>query len=210
MSNTNTNTNTTFYPVQKTADISEVAGMVILPVSRNDGKKGKSGIAVKLPEISQAVLSLVYSHPDGAAFFVDCLDGIRSKIASDLHKNGKQIRSDNIGLDAILAALRVENQNQRMTKDAIGAWFDSDLSLLLIEAITAKIGAISSDKMSKILDGYKADFQTLAMRNIVMGMEIKTKLTKAIALLPDDYESIIGEKVIMALNDINADIGDAL
>lgn len=198
------------YPVQATKDITEVNGMIILPVSRNDGKKGKSGISVKLPIVSESVLSLVFSHPIGKAFIVDCIDGVRSKIASSLHSVQKPITDTAIGIDAILAAMKVETENQRMTKDAIGTWFDSDLLMILDAAIRSKLPSISTDKMGKLLSGYKDDFQLLAGRNVIITAEQKIKLTKAIALLPDDYESIIGGKVIAALNDANNDIGDAL
>jgi hypothetical protein len=200
----------TNYIVRKTSDIKDMEGFVMLPVSRNDGKKGKSGIAIQLPEVSESVLSLVFSHPDGKAFITDAIDSVRSKIASAIYAKGEVITSDKIGIDSILAMMKQASENQRMTKDAIGNWFDSDLLPLLQDAIKAKLAGISADKLEKFAAGYRADFQSLASRNVIMSEEIKTKLTKAIALLPDDYDSVIGEKVITALNDLTVDIGDVL
>lgn len=203
-------TTITNYTVQQTKDISETDGFVVLPVSRTDGKKGKSGIGIKVPAVSESVLSLVFSHPVGKAFLSDAIDGVRSRIASDLHKAQKQITSDRIGIDGILERMKQETESQRMTKEAIGAWFDGELMPLLCDAIKEKLPSLSDDKVTKSAAGYRADFQLLASRSIVMGEEIKTKLGKAIALLPDDCESVIGGKVIAALNDLTTDIGDVL
>lgn len=201
---------TTNYIVQKTADINETDGFTMLPVSRTDGKKGKSGIGIKVPAVSESVLSICFSHPIGKAFFVDCIDSIRSKIASDLHKAQKQITSDRLGIDGILEAMKASTESQRMTREAIGAWFDADLAPMLCDAVRTKLPSLSDDKMAKIIAGYRTDLQTLASRSVIMGEEIKTKLSKALALLPDDYESVMGEKVIAALNELTTDIGDVL
>jgi hypothetical protein len=121
---------------------------------------------------------------------------VRSGIASGIHKNNGSITSDKIGIDAILAAMKMAEQSQRFSKESIGSWFDEVLDPLLGAAITAKLPGISADKMDKLIAGYKSDFQLLAAREVMISNEIKVKLEKAMMLLPDDYESVaVSEKI---------------
>jgi hypothetical protein len=186
------------YKVMETKSVKEpeLEGFTLLPISRTDGKKGKSGICIQVPTVSEAVLNLVFSHPDGKTFFCGCIDKVRSGIASGLHKQGNAITSDRIGLDGILAALRVQNeQSVRFSKEGISTWFNTDLAPVLNDAIQKKLPGISIDKLNRTVSGYLEDFKLLAAREVFISPEIKTKLEKAMMLLPDDYEHIISERI---------------
>lgn len=191
------------YTIRNAADVSEetiTAGHIKLPVSRTDGKKGKSGICIVVPEISDSVLSLVFSHDAGKEFFTAALDKVRSQIASSLHKNSKLITSDTIGITGILEAIKAQNEaTVRFSKEGIAAWFDADMDQLLSDAIMAKLPNISADKLDKLASGYKSDFQLLAAREVMISQEIKIKLEKAMMLLPDDYEHPISERIASKL-----------
>lgn len=189
------------YQVVKTSDLPKPIGegMQVYAVSRNDGKKGKSGIVCVAPAVTDAVVAVFSNDPVGQAFIVDSIIGLRSKVISNLHAAGKTIVDDVIGISAILAMARIEIESQRMTKEAIGQWFDADLTQLIGNAISAKIVGIATDKLAKLVDGYKAKFQTLSQREISMPLVVKGQLVKAMELLPEDYDNTIAEKVAEAL-----------
>lgn len=193
---------TTMFPVVKTADAIVSDGMVSLSIARTDGKKGKSGLCIVVPVISESVLSLVVNHEIGKAWIVDCIDGLRSKVASGINKAGNTITSDKLGIDALYIAMKAETESQRMTKDAIGAWFDTDLASLISAKIAAKMVGIAADKLAKLVDGYKVTFQTLAGRDVSMNEQVKAGLLKAMELLPAEYEHVIAGKVLEKLTEV--------
>ena len=191
----------TIFQVVATKDLPKAIGegFSVFPISRNDGKKGKSGLVAVMPSISESVSAVFLNDPVGKAFVVDALASLRSKVASALHAKGKDITSETIGIDALLALAKAETESQRMTKEAIGIWFDADLSQYIDQRIREKLAGIAQDKLDKLVLGYRERFQTLSMREVNMPLEVKAQLVKAMELLPEDYESIIGEKVAAAL-----------
>lgn len=174
-------------------------GMTVYAVSRNDGKKGKSGIVCVAPAVSDALVSVFQNSAVGKAFIVDAMEGLRSRIISKLHASGKTIHDESIGITAMTLLAKQETESQRMTKEAIGAWFDADLMKLIADAIAAKLDGISTEKLTKLVEGYRSKFQTLAGREVSMPAAVKAQLIRAMEFLPEDYESVIGEKVAAAL-----------
>jgi len=189
------------YSVVATKDLPEAIGdgMAVYAISRNDGKKGKSGLVAVMPAISDSVFNLFQIDPAGKAFIVDAIEGLRSKLASGLYAKGKTITDDSIGITALLGLARIETESQRMTKEAIGVWFDADLAGLVADAIRLKMIGIAEDKLTKLVEAYKMRFQTLAGREPNVPDDVKAQLIRAMEFLPDDYESVIGEKVASAL-----------
>jgi len=147
---------------------------------------------------------LVTTSEIGKAYITDCIDDVRSKLASAINKAGNTVTSDKLGIDAILDFMRKESENQRMTKDAIGAWFDADLSGLIAEQIAIKYEGIAQDKIDAYLANYRAQFQTLAGRDVSMNDDIKAALMRVTDYLPEDYDSVIGGKVIEALSKVSS------
>jgi len=186
---------TTIHPVTTTKDAVVAEGFTTVSISRTDGKKGKSGLCIVVPVVSDSVAALVASSEIGRAWIVDHIDGLRSKIASGVHKAGETITSDKLGIEALLAAMKLETESQRMTKDAIGTWFDSDLAPLVAARLQERMQGIAADKLAKLVDGYKTGFQILAGRDPSMSEPIKTSLQRALELLPEDYDSVIATKV---------------
>lgn len=194
---------TTMFSVIKTIDAKPAEGFTTLSISRTDGKKGKSGLCIVVPVTSDSVVSLVTASDIGKAWIVDAIDDVRSRIASAINKAGLTITSDKIGIDGILAQMKLETESQRMTKDAIGAWFDSDLAPLLSARIQEKMAGIAADKLAVLVGNYKATFQTLAGRDVSMSEQVKAGLIKAMELLPAEYEHVIGTKVLEKLVDVS-------
>lgn len=191
----------TMYQVVKTSELPDsiADGMDVYSISRNDGKKGKSGIVAVMPTISESVFNVFINDEAGKAFVVDSIHALRSKVASAIHAKGNTITDDTIGITALLVMAKQETESQRMTKESIGEWFDADLASLIATRIQDKLVTISQDKLDKLVAGYRAKFQTLSGRDVSMPLPVKAQLIKAMELLPDDYEHVIGIKVMEAL-----------
>jgi hypothetical protein len=187
------------YQVVKTTEAVLTEGMTAYSVSRTDGKKGKSGIVCVAPTISEAVATVFYNDTMGKAFIVDVLEGLRSRIISGLHAGSKLISDEAIGVTAMLATAKLVVEGSRMTKEAIGVWFDSDLAPLVAARIREKMQGISDDKVAKLVSGYRTAFESLSAREVGMSEEVKASLLKAMDLLPEDYDSVMGGKVLAKL-----------
>lgn len=178
-------------------------GMTVYPISRNDGKKGKSGLVCVMPMVSESVFNVFVNNEIGKAFIVDAVERLRSKIASKLYAGGLVIDDTRIGIEGLLALAKLETESQRMTKESIGVWFDVALMDLVKGAIAAKMPqGIAADKLAVLAEGYKAKFQTLAGREVSMPNAVRDQLLRVLALLPDGYEHPICEKVAVALAEV--------
>jgi len=195
----------TMYPVVKTAEAIVNEGLTTLNVARTDGKKGKSGSVIVVPVLSDSVLFLIQGADVGKAFIVDAIDALRSRIASSINSKGNTITSDKLGIDAILAAMKLETESQRMTKDSIGIWFDDDLLALMKARFAVKLPGISDGKMAGITYQYRCKFQSLAGRDGFIPDAVKSQLVTAMELLPAEYESVIGTKLLEKLTAVTDD-----
>lgn len=185
----------------KTSSITEVgAGNVIISIGRMDGKKGKSDTSAVVPEFSVNTMQAILNAPAGLIWLIDAVNSFRSKLATaHCKKHGAMQFADSVvALSAVLEAMAVENASSAMTRESIAAWFDSDLAQLVSDAIAVRMQGISGDKLEKLVAGYSEAFQGLS-RATSIDDAVKTQLVKAVALLPDEYESILGAKVIAKL-----------
>ncbi len=198
-----TTTGTMLFKVQATKDAVVGDGMVAIPISRTDGKKGKSGLCIVVPQVSDAAADVIFNDERCQDWLITAINGFKSAIASAINKKNEAITSAKLGTDAILNAMRAETESQRMTKDAIGAWFDADLAQLIAARIESKMQGIAADKVAKLVEGYKARFMALAGRDVSTPDAVKEQLTVALSLLPDGYENTICEKVAEKLAEVS-------
>lgn len=190
------------YSVIKTADAVVTDGSVAISIARTDGKKGKSGLCIVVPQVSDSVYSLITNSDWGKAWIVDCVDALRSRIASGIHKAGDIITADKLGITAIEVTMKQELESQRVTMDSIGKWFDADLAGLISARIRSKSGNVADAVVAKMVAAYREKFQSLAGRNVSMSADVKLQLMAALDILAAhyaatgaEYESVIGSKV---------------
>lgn len=193
---------TDLYKVQATKDAVVGDGQITLAISRTDGKKGKSGLCIVVPEVSDAVVAVVQNGVEFASWLVASINDLRSGIASGINKKGDVITSDKLGVSAILAAMKAATESQRMTKEAIGTWFDADMVALISTRIKSKMVGIADDKVAKLVEGYKLRFQSLSGRDVSMADAVKAQLIVALELLPEGYENVIAEKITEKLTEV--------
>src|SRR3990172_1213047 len=104
---------TTTYSVRSTKDIDTdklETGMTTVSISRTDGKKGKSGLCIVVPQVSDSIIALVQQDQYGKAWLIDSINAVRGRIASIANKQGKLILSDAIGISGILAAMKADTE----------------------------------------------------------------------------------------------------
>ena len=170
------------YTIVKTADAIVNEGNTTLAIARTDGKKGKSGLCIVVPQVSDAVYSLITNSDWGKAWIVDCVDSLRSRMASQINARGETITADKLGITAIESAMRQELESQRITMDSIGKWFDADLAGLIEGRIRTKSnGAASDSAIAKMVGMYREKFQSLAGRNVSMSADVKLQLLTALS-----------------------------
>ena len=160
-------------------------------------------------------MNVVYHSPIGKQWMMDMVEDVKSKVASAIHKDGKVITADKIGVDAIIKAMAATASSNKLSVESITAWFVADLSKVLSDAIKAKVEGIAEDKLKALLDSYLADFVSLVARNASLSDSKRIKLEKALALivLNDEYESIICSKIVDKMAELQApteSIDDAL
>ena len=191
------------YAVIKTSDVKELdAGQTVIAISRTDGKKGKSGLVAVVDSFGVNDLQSAVINETGRAWVIDAINGLRSRMASELNKNGKPLNHINLGFDAIIKAMALENESQRMTKEAIGNWFDAELAELLQLAIAEKFPHVVGGALAKMVQQFKDKFQSLAGREVSMNDKEKQQLEKALFLLGEDYNHPMADKIAEKLANV--------
>jgi hypothetical protein len=195
------------YVVQSRKSIKEVpVGNTMLPISRTDGGKGKSGNVMLVPVVSDTLISLIQANDAGKQFLIDAIDSLRAKIASNAVKNGKTVDSVLLGIDSLLQAMAQENEGTRFSRKALEVWFDAHMRPLIETAIKAKNASMAQDKLDALCNGYLKAFGILAadVGNRYMDNGIKAQLIKALELLPADHDHFIAEEIALRLDTVKA------
>jgi len=196
-------TTLTSYIIRENKYIQESAGMVILPVARNDGKKGKSGKGIQLPAISDSVWAVFSNDAAGKQYLVGCLDGLRARLASKIYKENNRLalNASEIGITAMLALARADNATCQLTKESIAAWFLADLAPLLEAAIEEKYPTMGAAGVNKILGNYLTGYQIAAARpdNRIWEHANKVQLLAQFDKLGEDYDHPIANKILAAM-----------
>ncbi len=136
-----------------------------------------------------------------AAFLQDQED----LIVKEHHKNGGKGFSDSfLSLSKILERLDATGQSNRLNKDKIEAWFQSDVSEMLQVAFAEKMALSDTptqaemDKLAQITEVYKAKFASLASGKTAYQKEEAELLQKALTVTQSD-KSVIGSRFMERL-----------
>lgn len=178
-----------------------------------DGRAVTESMAVIVPRVSLGDVQFILSTDDGKEWIKSQVEKLQDGILRGLYAAGKNaVFDEQFRNDALIKAMQAEEATTRFSKDSIAVWFQNDLEPLLVAAIQTKFAGMSQDKLDRLVAGYLADFQTLAAREVFMAIEIKNKLTKALALLPDDYVgNSVSERIAEKLsNSAIKSVDDAL
>lgn len=174
-----------------------------IPIARNDGKKGKSGLAMVVDALSENSLQRILLSDAGKKWIADSLNTIRGRLASAQLATGGTVSREIVGTGAIIAAMVAEAESQRISKESIGNWFDSDLAGLVAEKVLAKLPTLAEDKVEEVVKAYRTKFQVLAAQEPSMDADTKAALLSVLDLLPEDYSSVIGDKIMARMNKVD-------
>lgn len=129
---------------------------------------------------------------------------IRAAVMDSGNKD-KIVDSEQFSSEMIVAFLTAQEESNkesfRLSGDKIAAWFKEELSALLAVAIKAKTTNISDKLLGETLESFSKHFQSLAKKEVSMKESVKKQLEKALALLPDDHDSVITEAISKKLAD---------
>lgn len=156
-----------------------------------------------VPILSRNTIEVIM-HNDAAFEFVrNAVYGVQDSLIRKAVEQGKLCVFDSqIDIEAIVSAMNDVNESVRFSKESIKKWFDANLRQSLSEAIGKKLGAsVASDKITKLVDGYLVQFQTLAGRNVSMDSKVKAQLLRALDFLPEEHDSETGAELVRRLND---------
>lgn len=167
-----------------------------IPIARNDGKKGKSGLAMVVDALSENSLQRILLSDAGKKWIADSLNTIRGRLASAQLASGGTVSREIVGTGAIIAAMVAEVESQRISKESIGNWFDSDLAELIAWKVRANMPTLADDKVEEVVNAYRTMFKVLASQEPSMDADAKAALLSALDLLPEDYSSVIGDKIM--------------
>lgn len=174
-----------------------------IPISRNDGKKGKSGLAMVVDALSENSLQRVLLSDAGKKWIADSLNTIRGKLASAHLASGGTVSRETVNTYAIIAAMAAEAESQRISKESIGNWFDSDLAGLVADKVRAKMPTLADNKVEEVVKAYRTKFQVLAAQEPSMDADTKAALLSVLDLLPEDYASVIGDKIMARMERVD-------
>lgn len=189
------------YAIVKTAEAKELEGYSLLNISRTDGKKGKSGMVVQVPALTDAVVTVIYNDAIGQAWIRSQIDSLRSELASSANKAGLAVTTETIGVTALLAGMVAAEAATRVSKESIGEWFKAVLQPLLGAALLAK--GIPDGVADKTIVSFSANFQKLASNEVTFPDAVSNQLAKAMELIPTDSDAAelaMTEKVAIRLN----------
>lgn len=188
----------TYIPVQTKTIPDDLDSSIYtaIPIARNDGKKGKSGLAMVVDTLSENSLQRILLSDAGRKWIADSLNTIRGRLASNQLVTGGTVGREIVGTDAIIAAMVAEVESQRISKESIGNWFDADLAGLVAEKVLAKLPTLAEAKVEEVVKAYRTKFQVLAAQEPSMDADTKAALLSVLDLLPEDYSSVIGDKIM--------------
>lgn len=120
-----------------------------------------------------------------------------------------EIHESKITLDAILTHATTESQRKRMTKEAIGAWFDIALAEKLATAILKKAPHTKSEQVASTIESYRELYCSLAAVKPAVTKQNAERLLKQIARAPEDgMRKELERKLDLILNPPQVEIPD--
>jgi len=129
------------------------------------------------------------------------LQSVEDKIVKDAHVKGSLGFSDKfLSLDKILAFLDEAGQGNRLNKEKIEAWFNSDMREPLVAAFAEKMGVSETpteaelEKLAEITGVYSAKFASLASGKTAYRKEEAELLQKALEVTDCKDGNVIGSK----------------
>lgn len=149
-----------------------------------------------LPVLSRNTVDVLFQNPAAAEWLRGKVEEVQDGIVRKAVENGKLCIFDAmIDIQEIVSAMSAVNESVRFSKESIAVWFNEVMKPALAGELgnrNVPAGAV----MDKILAQYLGMFQSLSQKgSIVLDGKVKQNLSKALLLLDDDTESMVGNEI---------------
>ena len=169
-------------------------------IKKGEKSRLAESVGTIVPKVHISLLNILMNDDVGQEYLRGCVENVQDAIIRKLAEAGKMaLFDDQIGIAALLDAMRASNESMRFSKEAIKVWFEENLQGILCEKIEEKNPGISKDKMLRMVTAYLESFQVLAGRNPSMDEKVKAGLLRAMEFLPDDHESAVAIEIVERL-----------
>lgn len=178
---------------------------------KKKGKAKKDNLAVAVPalpdlKVGDTITSENLARAINAAI-IDWQDGLIRSLVVD--GGAVELDANRITLDAVLVYATTESQRKRMTKEAIGAWFDTALAQPLAEALLKKEPQMPDAKLAAIIGNYKDAYSKLAGVKPALNKANAESLKKQLTRAPDDgMRKELDRKLDLIINPPQVDLID--
>lgn len=154
-------------------------------------------------------------------FIISFLEDTEDKWIKEDHRKGREsVYLPALGIDKVIELLIEEESSGRLSKEVIETWFDDHMFAGITELGAASLGVdldnlegTDEDKinrLSKIVDAYKAKFCSLAGGKTILVDEDKEAMKSVLAKIEGASESHIGVKIKMRLENMKEKEADIL
>lgn len=159
-------------------------------------------VAVSVPHIDPAGIreSINALLPYIGTMLENAQDGIIRSLYESAHGAMIEISDDDISVSACIGFLEAESAGDRLTKESIERWFDSELSENLFASIAEKLGFVDADGainedqetvVKKHLKIYRDVMSMLAGGKTILAEKQIKGCKNALTLAPDDADSMV-------------------
>ena len=139
-------------------------------ISSVSGERVRPNQFVLIPSDHLTQSTILDSIESFLPYFLSYLQEIEDGIIKESHRKGQtNVHIPGLSLEKLLLALEEKELGNRLNKDKIEAWFDSEVMELLIVAFAEKIGVENNipttdqqKKLTMICEAYKQKFVSLA------------------------------------------------
>ena len=189
MDTINTLTSGAAFSVRKLEELSklelETGQYLVRKIEKGTGKESKG---VVIPAASSEDMLVAMENDTLLGFLTGQYQELIASVCKGKIAEGTSyITANDYSLAELVAFVQAEDAREgRISKARLESWFDQSVAGVLIAAFRAKLGVgVSNDKLLELSAVYKAQFATLAKRELTVGAEVKAKLEKVLELVPD-------------------------
>jgi len=158
---------------------------LVRKIERNTGLESKA-VVIPAADAEQFTLALNSDVVLGAAvaWFQGCIgEVVKSKMTAGKHS----IVAADFSMEEIEKYLAEQEVREgRISKEKIGAWFDSTLVAGLNAAFAERLGTQYTEAVQKdVIESYRKQFQKLSGKELLLETEVKGSLLKACTIAPE-------------------------
>lgn len=172
-------------------------------------ESGKVSQYCQLRDVSESLVASFVRNPAGAQLVASFIEGLQNKVVRNVYvKENRSPNEDDLTIAQLIAVGEVEGESARLTKESIGAWFDS-VKENIAGFIASSKGLDANDPRCVVWAGnFKSLFVELAGRNPSIAPDVKAKMELvAVGVMTG---TVIEEKILEKLENATTKSADDL